>query len=103
MKKQNKLIAIVVMLMQKNYISIIDVIEYMQIIQGKKLQHVLPQLKTKLRAELKSINKDKLNSKLRPISNEIKSLSYKGNIISDGYYNFEYRFFKDGFFIYSTF
>jgi hypothetical protein len=54
-KKQNKLIAIILMLMRKNYISLIDVIEYMQIIEGKKLQHFLPQLKTKLRNELKTI------------------------------------------------
>lgn len=55
MKTKNKLIAIILMLMNKNYISYIDVIEYMQIIEGKKLQHFLPQLKRKLRAELKSL------------------------------------------------
>jgi hypothetical protein len=103
MKKQNKLSSILVMMMKKNSISLLDVIEYMQIIEGAKLQHVLPQLKTKLRRELKSINKDKLNNKLRPVCNEIKSLKYKGKTISDGYYSFEYRFFKDGFFIYSDY
>ena len=99
-KKQNKLAAIIIMLMRKNYISIIDVIEYMQIIQGEKLYHVLPQLKTKLRKELVSINVDELSLKLRPLINEIQSKKYQGKRLKEG---LEYRFTRNGLYIYSDY
>lgn len=48
-KKLDKLIYKLCYIYQKNEINTIDFIEYVNIVEGKKLPHVLPSLKHKIR------------------------------------------------------